>query len=152
MTETSTSALAYFTDIGRILAILGAVATFAWGVFQFTTVQHQQAETRRIEARKPFLDKQLVLYTEATKNAATLATSDDEAELARAAQAFWSLYWGELALVEDRGVEAAMVGFGRGLQAGADKGEIRQLSLKLAHACRESLAESWGVADWHKDR
>ena len=138
----------------KALSLLGAVVAFAWGVIQFVASQQAQEETRRIEATKPFLERQLKLYTEATQAAATLATSKNRQELDAATKKFWSLYWGELALVEDKRVEAAMVQFGRALDAGSSCHELQKASLDLAHACRDSLAESWGVKQWrnpHKD-
>ena len=132
----------------RILTLLGAVVAFAWGVYQFSINQKNQSETRRIEATKPFLDRQLVLYTTATQATATIATSPDAADVAAAQLRFWSLFWGELALVEDKRVEAAMVEFGRALNKKAAKSDLEQLSLALARACRDSLAESWGVRQW----
>jgi hypothetical protein len=132
----------------KLATLVGAAVTFAWGVYNFTESQRGQAETRRIEATKPFLDRQLTLYTSATQAAATLATSSDEAERAGALKRFWSLYWGELALVEDQRVEAAMVRIKDALASNASKEELQQRSLALAHACRDSLAESWGVKQW----
>ena len=132
----------------KLLSILGAVATFAWGVFQYVENNKKQSESRRIEATKPFLERQLKLYTEATQSAATLATSEEPSEKVAAIKRFWSLYWGELALVEDKDVEAAMVALGKGLDRQASPPELKQLSLKLAHACRDSLALSWGVKEW----
>jgi hypothetical protein len=128
------------------------VVAFSWGVFQFVASQKEQAETRRIEATKPFLERQLRLYTEATQAAATLATSKETDELDEARKKFWSLYWGELALVEDKRVEAAMVRFGRALESGDVDQQLQQRSLELAHACRDSLAESWGVRQWRNPR
>lgn len=132
----------------KVLSILGGVIAFCWGVIQFVAAQNAQAETRRIEATKPFLERQLKLYTEATQAAATLATSKKDDELDAASKKFWSLYWGELALVEDKRVEAAMVQLGRSLEAGSVGQKLQQNSLALAHACRDSLAESWGVKQW----
>lgn len=132
----------------KLLTPLGAVVTFAWGVYQFFLNQRLQAETRRIEATKPFLDRQLKLYTEATQAAATIATSDSEDEVTAAHKRFWSLYWGELALVEDKRVEAAMVQIGNALERCESGKDVQGLSLLLAHACRDSLAESWGVQQW----
>lgn len=132
----------------KLLSILGALATFAWGVFQYAENNKKQTESRRIEATKPFLERQLKLYTEATQSAATLATSEGGSEKAAAIKRFWSLYWGELALVEDKDVEAAMVALGKGLDRQASPAELKQLSLKLARACRDSLALSWGVKEW----
>lgn len=132
----------------KILTVVGAVIAFFWGAYQFLITQRGQAETRRIEATRPFLDRQLKLYTEATQAAATLATSSSKDELSSAKERFWSLYWGELALVEDKRVEAAMVQLGRAIEQGKIGNEIHGLSLDLAHACRDSLAESWGVQQW----
>lgn len=92
--------------------------------------------------------KSSALYTEATQAAATLSTTEDGPERDAAEQRFWSLYWGELALVESLEVEQAMAAMGWGLNEGADSAELKQLSLRLAHACRDSLVQSWGVAEW----
>ncbi len=132
----------------KALSLIGAVVTFAWGVYQFIAAQHGQSETRRIEATKPFLERQLKLYTDATQATATLATSSRPEEIDAATKRFWSLYWGELALVEDQRVEAAMVQFGRLMNQGSAGKDLQQASLALAHACRNSLAESWGVSQW----
>jgi hypothetical protein len=132
----------------KVLTLVGAVVAFIWGGYQFLSNQRSQAETRRIEATRPLLDRQLKLYTEATQAAATISTSSSKEEVASAKQRFWSLYWGELALVEDKRVEAAMVQLGRGIEQGKVGSEIQTLSLNLAHACRDSLAESWGVQQW----
>ena len=130
------------------LSVLGIVITFAWGVFQYIRNEKKQSESRRIEATKPFLERQLKLYTEATQAASTIATSDDGAEKESALKRFWALFWGELALVEDSKVEAAMVQLGEGLEKNLPKEKLQQLSLQLAHACRDSLAVSWGVKQW----
>ena len=132
----------------KILSILGAVIAFAWGVVQFTVTQKQQAETRRIEATKPFLERQLALYTEATQVSSTIATTSDSKKKEQALDRFWSLYWGQLALVEDAFVEGAMVKLGEALQKKSSDEEVKQLALNLAHACRNSLARSWGVEAW----
>jgi hypothetical protein len=134
----------------KLLTPLGAVITFAWGIYQFFLTQRVQSETRRIEATKPFLDRQIKLYTEATKAAATIATSDSTEEVIAAQKRFWSLYWGELALVEDVRVESGMVELGKAMNRGDSRENIQGLSLDLAHACRDSLAESWGVQQWRK--
>lgn len=130
--------------IGALVAVGGLL----WGITSFLITSRIQAETRQLEARKPFLDRQLKLYTETTQNATILATSSDPDELEKARGRFWELYWGELAMVENRGVEAAMVAFGRCLDKGCVQKELQPLALDLAHACRDSLAISWGVEDW----
>jgi hypothetical protein len=62
---------------------------------------------------------------------------------------FWELHWGELSMVENLEVEKAMKSMGDCLN-GKCQGcpDLKRCSLDLAHACRRSLAESWGVPDW----
>jgi hypothetical protein len=43
-----------------------------------------------------------------------------------------------------------MVQFGNALERGASGENVQGLALDLAHACRDSLAESWGVKQWRK--
>jgi hypothetical protein len=154
------------------------VLGFLWGAFQYLDARereiarqeserNKQAETRRIEATRPYLERQLKLYTEATRVASRIATADydsshdapddfsindvsDETVSINPLARFWELYWGELALVEDRRVEGAMKAFGDALIANASADTLQRLSLSLAHACRESLAESWGVEQWQR--
>jgi hypothetical protein len=143
----------------RIIGLLGAIGSFLWGVFVWrenrekelraaTAEQQRAAESRRVESTKPFLERQLTLYTEATQAASTIATSEDREELRKATARFWRLYWGELAMVEDREVEAAMKALGDALSDSADRGTLAPLSLRLAHACRASLDRSWGIRAW----
>jgi hypothetical protein len=143
----------------KILTVLGAIASFLWGVYQWREKSSQEleaqkqesarlVETRRIEATKPFLERQLALYAEATKIAAQVATQGNSDSGKKALARFWELYWGELALVENRSVEAAMKRMGDALRANASTQELEQASLAVAHACRESLDRSWGIRAW----
>jgi len=169
-----------FEQTFKVLSTTGAIGTFIWTVYwtvhtwrdksrkelEAATLNSEHANlTRRIEATKPFLDRQLELYTAATHFAATLATSEDPGEIQDATRHFLQLYSGELALVENRDVATAMDNFFRALptpedrmkpaidyeerhRARQEKEALRQLSLNLATACRESLALSWGVKAW----
>jgi hypothetical protein len=145
----------------KLVSPLLAVAAFVWGIYTYRENARQQlareeteakraADTRRIEVTRPYLDKQLALYTEATKVTVTIATSADGKEIEKATRRFWELYWGELSLVEHGGVEAAMVRFGDALNAKKEKDELAQLALALARACREELATSWGTEAWKR--
>jgi hypothetical protein len=132
--------------VGALVALGGLIL----GVANYLETARKDAETRRLEVREHFLSKQLDLYTQATKAAAQLATApQDSEEFAKAASRFWELYWGELSMVEDRGVESAMVRMGECLRGNCSAcGSLEKCSLALAHACRQSLAVSWGVEDW----
>lgn len=163
-------------SVSKIMLALIAVLGFVWGVYKYMDSRERQldrhedalerqAETRRIEATRPYLERQLRLYTEATQVAARIATKGSApgrrdlkdspsasryhaSTLDNAVTRFWELYWGELALVEDNEVERAMVAYGQALRDKAPTETLQEKSLALAHACRDSLARSWGVEEW----
>src|SRR5260370_12841440 len=108
-------------------------------------------DAKEQEFRKPFWEKQLQLYFDATEAASTMATSKDARRRDLAGDRFWELYWGSLAVVEDAGletatdakVEAAMVHFGscfNGMDE-CDQGEKEQRSLALAHTVRDTIGK-----------
>ncbi len=134
----------------KVFGVLVAAAGFLWGIYQYFDKRDREIENTRVEAARPFLERQLKLYTEASQVAAVLATSEDRAQRNKAEKRFFELYWGELALVENPGVETAMVRFKDGLVSGASPDQLQQLSLKLAGALRASLADSWGVDLWRR--
>jgi hypothetical protein len=147
----------------KVLSVAGAVVTFCWGVWIWqnnaakdrTAAESsaaKEAANRRIEATKPFLDRQLTLYIEASQVTAKIATSEDAGEVAAAKKRFWELYWGELALVEDNDVATAMVNFSKAMappdNKAVDPVALRQASLALAGRIRDSLAKSWNTDAW----
>lgn len=143
--------------IPTALAALGATISFCWGIWTWRVAQRDKldaiarenerlAQTRRVEATRPFLERQLELYSEAARVCAQLASAPDNAQ---ASGRFWELYWGELALVENKDVESAMVSFGQALHyMPEDASELKHRALAVAKACRLSLARSWGVEAW----
>lgn len=157
-------------NVGLTISSLLAVLTFAWGIYTYQDRAEKQlaaqkadaqrtAETRRIEATLPYLNKQLQLYIEATKVTTTIATSTDSQEVEKATKRFHELYWGELALVERDAVAKAMVVFRNALDANENQRNqgnyeeqitLAPLALKLAHACRDELAESWRTDAWKR--
>ena len=119
-----------------IIALLGAII----GIWKYS-------DTVEKEFRKPFWEQQVALYFDATSAASTLASSLDSTALFKAKEKFYELYYGPLAVVEDTEVEAAMVRFDRCLQAletgSCTRTELKNLSLALAHSCRESIGRAW---------
>src|SRR5438477_8306561 len=66
--------------------------------------------TRRIEAQKPFLQLQFDTYLKTNSLVARMTRlKPDDPDYKKLRAEFDGLYWSELALVEDTGVEAAMV-------------------------------------------
>lgn len=131
----------------KILAMLAALVVAGWTMYTYFNARKAEARTAAIEARKPFESKRLELYLDAASAAATIAKVKDPIRVAQAKDDFWRLYWGPLALVEDRSVEASMVKIGRCLQNDKDCGPgIEQLALDLAHDCKYSIAGQWGAS------
>jgi hypothetical protein len=132
-------------DWKTLIPWLLSIATIAIGIWQYADKQAQAN-------REPFLKEQLRLVFEASETVSTLANSTDEKIWQEARTKFWTLYWGPLGIVEDRDVASAMVEAGR-LVPGTDKpgapplplAALRQPSLKLSHAARDLILESWGV-------
>jgi hypothetical protein len=119
-----------------------ALAAFVFGIYQYY-------RSNELTYRKPYWEKQLALYLEATSTAATLASTDDEAAWNDARNNFWRLYLGPLCMVENAAVESAMVEFGIALDDAAidfeSRAKLADLSLNLAMACRKSIRTDWKV-------
>jgi hypothetical protein len=79
----------------KMAAGIGVLVAAWWAV-------HSYNETAEREARKEFWGKQIALYfeaTEATSEIATLPSGDPNRQ--KATDRFWSLYFGQLRVVED---------------------------------------------------
>jgi eukaryotic-like serine/threonine-protein kinase len=126
----------YYVARGAVLVVV--LGLLAWGGLALRDrLRENYVYERRVEA-----------YREACQVTAALATAWKKGEPGeREARAkFWQLYWGELAIVEDKQVEWAMVQFGRELNQWTEDGtnpptDLQNLSLELAHACRDSLRD-----------
>jgi hypothetical protein len=138
---------------------------------QETLRQAQRDEiSRSIEARKPFLSRQLDLYFETATVVGKLATTKDRTSpiWSDNRARFEQLYWSELSLVEDLNVSQAMAGIRVDLDALAtaenpllddtpqsrakrakriDKAEakLQDSALNLASTLKKSLENSWVV-------
>jgi len=117
-------------------------------VLSFNATREKEAETRRIEAAKPFLELRQKTYLNALKVAAVLSNPETHtpSEIADAKKRFRELYVSELSMVEARPVEAAMVGLAAATDPDLTKlTPAQQAALNLAHALRDSFLESWKV-------
>ena len=131
----------------KIIALIGIAIGGIVSYWQYFDGVARQQKTAVIEASKPFLAQRQQLYGEAIRAVAQLAVSSNAANLKRAEEAFWDLYWGPLASVESKDVEGLMVEMGRCLtdQPNCGQREKQLISLKLAHQIRIESAQSWGV-------
>jgi hypothetical protein len=136
-----------------LFGVVGACFTFGWSAFTYLDARKHEAEARKIEASKVYLDRQLKLFEEATSVAARLAIAKPALRKPEDVERFWQLYWGELGLVEKGNVASAMATYGSILDSSAEspaKSPLGQAAIKIAHAARDELAQSWKVEEWKK--
>lgn len=131
-------------------AIVSAFIASAAGGRAAASERASRKELARMEelrmASGLFRETQLKLYLDASKLASQIATLEPGDTRTHAVQLFNELFWGNLAVFEDSRVEAAMVKFRNTMhETDMPSRELEQASLGLAHACRKSLEEAWGV-------
>jgi len=140
------------------------VAGGLWAVFTFIDAQADQARERElnaakearaalVQARRPFLERKMLLFFEASRLAGTLSRTPVGTRDWQAAEAkFWTLYWGEMSIVEQGAVEDRMKKFGdaliehKELHDAGSANELQLASYRLAHALRDELKADWGDA------
>ncbi len=135
--------------LAQTVQVLSVVAGVVISILSFNATRDKEAEARRTEAMKPFLQIRQERYMEAVKSAAVLADPDthNADELLAAKKRFRELYIAELSMVESPEVEGSMVG----LATAVDPELItltpaQQADYNLAHALRDSFVASWGIA------
>jgi len=133
--------------IGSIITALSVVIGIVISVMSFKAAKGKEAESRKIEAARPFLELRQKLYLEALENASVLAskTLHTEDEVTKARKRFSELYWGELSLIEDKSIEKTMIAVAASENLNNATTPTQTAVYKLAHAMRESLVKSWGV-------
>jgi hypothetical protein len=116
--------------LGPTLATLGSALWIAFTYFahqkEARALQLEQAQkenqTRMLEARKPFVQRQLELYTETSQVAGRVVTlfKIGNQEWESSVKRFYQLFWTELSVVEDQQVKEAMEGFAEHLRDTVD--------------------------------
>lgn len=108
--------------VSDIIQTLVIVFGGMWAVVTYVGQQKAEIESTRRELQRPYDERQLDLYLEASRVVAHLAKQPTGPEKDMLEARFWELYWGELAFVESRvgtvpadqkPVEALMVEFCR---------------------------------------
>lgn len=115
--------------------------------------EKEAIELRRKEFRIRFFEKEMELYLEACRAAATLSNAVDPKakDVERHVDRFYALFWGELCVVADPRVQAAMDDFETALRAWRGRGTgratsaMRQAACTLALECRTSLEDTFDL-------
>ena len=132
----------------QTVQVLSVVAGVVISILSFNSTREKEADARRAEAARPFLQLRQNLYTEAVKSAAVLANPDTHSvEEARAARRrFRELYVAELSMVESSEVEKKMVALATAIDPELTSlTPAQQAAYNLAHALRDSFVAAWGV-------
>ncbi len=154
------------TRYAPIVTVLIAVASFWFGIYQFT--RQQTAENEKLrgqfadsiklsekEFRRHFYEKQLDVYFDVSKTVAQMATVGDSIEGDRLHTHFLELYNGSLIIVQDSDVRDAAETFEesfneyRNKRSGRDK--VQDSARDLARACRNSLLRIWDIKSMDAD-
>jgi hypothetical protein len=141
------------------LPILTMVGAALWTIYTYSEQQRvaalvvdkqnqRESAIRQFEAQRPFLDKQLALYFETSEVVGRLVTlAPTDPKWSQDERRFWALYWSELSMVEQDGVEGAMVRLGTSLKKyKADPSQISAVekdALGLAHSIGASIKRRW---------
>ena len=127
------------------------VATLILGVISIWLTAGQFYVTNSQKNKEPFLRTQLEFLIEASDTVAALAIESDPIKWEESRKAFWKLYWGRLAIVEDPSVKYWMICVGKKVppskSAVADIpiGVLQFSSLQLAYAARDLALDSWNI-------
>jgi len=132
----------------KTVQVLSVVVGVVVSVLSFNATREKEAEARRAEAMKPFLELRQELYMEAVKAAAVLANPEThtEEETRNARKRFRELYVAELSMVESSVVEKQMIELARKIDPELTQlSAAQQAAYNLAHALRDSFVASWGA-------
>ena len=134
-------------SMGTFITTISIIVGIVISVMNFRVAKEKEAESRKIEAAKPFLELRQKLYLEALNNASILASKDlhSAEEVITAKKRFSELYWGELSLVEEANIEKEMRAIAKSENLINASDSTQNATYDLAHAMRESLIKSWGV-------
>jgi len=97
------------TTVQVFSVVIGVIIS----VVSLSSAREKEALARIAEAEKPLQELRRKVYVETVKNAAIISTPDGRTpvEMSAAKQRFRELYVAELSMVEQPGVESAMVNF-----------------------------------------
>lgn len=135
-------------NIVRAITLMIAVLGFIYGIYQFTVQNERQYKQKIYES-------QLELYKQVMDLSSNIATSHyserDSTSFKGTSRRFDQLFFGQMLLFEDTGVEKAMIAFkivkddyiSKRPEVTIDT--VQNVCFKLGYACRNSLQKTWGL-------
>jgi hypothetical protein len=143
--------------LSKFVQVISVVVGVVISIWSVTSAQKseaearaKEAETRKLELAKPFLEQRQSFYLEALRTAAVLANpeTETEADLAAAKKRFRELYVAELSMVECPSVEGAMVRLAQTIDKDLTNFTPAQsAAYDLAHKLRDTFVLSWGIEE-----
>jgi hypothetical protein len=145
---------------GRLLPVLSTLVPVLALLFTVQQFRIQQRHTARAIERQaqsdertsqrgfmqPVLTRQMDIYLSASSAVATLASSSDPVDLAKARNEFWRLYWGPLVMLESPQVSGAMKAVGACLrQPDCSQPRLQDLSLALSSSLQADYFSAWSL-------
>jgi hypothetical protein len=132
-----------------LLCVAGSIV---YGFREFGIRSKQQVDAinaqtvvMQYQGQRKIYDEKMAVYKQvaeaASKIAALKAEGGTPAQMQDAVAQFKTLAWGPAAISEGRDSSEAMQLFNRALDAGADAGQLQQLSLDLAKVCGHEAEE-----------
>jgi hypothetical protein len=158
-------------DAIQLLSIMTPVGGGLWAFYLYIDQKRErnkadafnsahEAETRRFESRRPFLELKLKTYIEISQIVGELVSERiASTNWAEAEKRFWSFYWSQLSMVESQEIEDVMVELGKCVERCRastnedDKHDLRDNSYDLAHQIRREIESDWqsSVVNGEKD-
>jgi hypothetical protein len=102
----------FYSEFLQAMAIITAGLWGAWTYHVQSNEQNERAKESAAaverELQRPYNEKKLALYLEASRVSARLAATPKGPERSELEARFWELYWGELAFVESTGTAGSV--------------------------------------------
>lgn len=99
--------------------------------------------TADLEAKKPYLEKQLAACIAAADAAARVATAESK-DIPAAITTLDRAFWGSLAIFDNRDIATAMTKL-RAATEERPRPDLRPLSEAVAHRCKDLTRASWAI-------
>jgi hypothetical protein len=131
-------------SVSVVAIVVGAVISIA----SLSSTRKREAEVRRIEAAKPFLELRQKLYMETAREVAILTNPNGHSpdEIQSAKRRFRELFVVELSMVEAQEVETQMEALAREIDPDLlEFTPAQDAAYELSHALRDTFVTSWGV-------
>ncbi len=138
--------------VAAFASVFVAVIVACTGIWQY-------GDKKKQSNREPFNKAQMEYCLRACDAVGHMISENNPRKWQVARVEFWALYWGPLAVVEDRNVEAAMAQMRELVPAPElpipqtvpiNDQEFRRRSLQLSHTVRNLILRSWDVQELGK--